>query len=151
MNNCPPLNILELGPGTGSLTKEIIKLLRPADRLDIVEIQKTFYEIVQQKFKDANVYVYYSDILNFKPSVQYDYIFSSLPYENMSAITIKKIWQKKLSLCAADSYICYYKYLNFNNFKCNFEEKMVKKYKCNKKIVLRNIPPAKLYTLQIDN
>lgn len=149
--NCAPLNILELGAGTGSLTKEITKLLRPADRLDIVEIQKSFFEIVRKKFTGANVHVHCADILNFNPSIQYDYIFSSLPYENMPAVIIKKIWEKKLSLCAPHSYICYYKYINFNSFKSNFEEKMVKRYGLNKKTVLRNLPPAKLYTLQIDN
>lgn len=149
-NNCAPLNILELGPGTGSLTKEIVKLLRPSDRLDIVEIQKTFYEIIQQTYGFTNVHVHHSDFLSFNSSVPYDYIFSSLPYENMPTQISRKIWKKKLSVCAPSCYICYFKYVNFRDFKCNFEEKVVDRFIQNEKIVLRNLPPAKLYTLQID-
>lgn len=149
-DNCPPLNILELGPGTGPLTKEIIKLLRPSDHLDIVEIQKNFYEIIHEKFNRENISVHYSDILNFDPNRTYDYIFSSLPYENMPKQINREIWEKKLSLCAPHAYICYFKYVKFKDFKYDFEQQVVKEYKCDKKFILRNIPPAKLYTLQVD-
>lgn len=148
--NCPPLNILELGPGTGPLTEEIVRLLRPQDHLDLVEIQQNFYEIVVEKFNSANVEVHFSDILKFNPQRKYDYIFSSLPYENMSPSVTKAIWQKKLDLCTHHAYICYFKYVKFRNFKSDFEEQMVNEYGQDKKVVLRNIPPAKLYTLQID-
>lgn len=149
-NQCPPLNILELGPGTGPLTKEIIKLLRPKDHLDLVEIQKNFYKIIEQKFSSPNVSVHFNDILKFEPGRQYDYIFSSLPYENMSRPVNRAIWEKKLTLCADRSYICYFKYMKFRNFKSDFEEQVVNEYGQDKKFVFRNIPPAKLYTLQID-
>ena len=148
--SCPPLNILELGPGTGPLTKEIIKLLRPADHMDIVEVQKNFFEIIDEKFSSDNISAHLADILHFEPTRSYDYIFSSLPYENMPAATSRRIWEKKLSLCKQNSYICYFKYVKFRNFKSDFEEKVVDEYEHDKKFVLRNIPPAKLYTLQID-
>lgn len=148
--NCAPLNILELGPGTGPLTKEIVSLLRPADHLDLVEVQKNFFEIIEKKFSKPNVSVHFKDILRFDAGRKYDYIFSSLPYENMSRRVNRSIWEKKLSLCADNSYICYFKYVKFKNFKCEFEEQVVNEYGQDKKFVLRNIPPAKLYTLQID-
>lgn len=149
-SDCPPLNILELGPGTGPLTKEITKLLRPQDRFDMVEVQKKFYEIIRKKFTGANIHVHFTDILKFQPDCTYDYIFSSLPYENMPRDINRKIWEKKLSLCAPKAYICYFKYIKFKDFKYNFEEQVVEEYKYDKKFVLRNIPPAKLYTLQVD-
>lgn len=149
-SNCPPLNILELGPGTGPLTKEIIKLLRPVDHLDLVEIQKNFYKIIYEKFKDKNISVHFSDILNFNPNRTYDYIFSSLPYENMPRHINRQIWEKKLSLCASKAYISYFKYVKFKNFKYDFEQGVVDEFGHDKKFVLRNIPPAKLYTLQIE-
>lgn len=149
-NHCPPLNILELGPGTGPLTKEIVKHVRPVDHLDIVEIQKNFYEIIEEKYSSENIHVHYTDILNFEPGRQYDYIFSSLPYENMGRGQARAIWEKQLELCADNSYICYFKYVKFRDFKSKFEEQVVNEYRQDSKFVLRNIPPAKLYTLQID-
>jgi phospholipid N-methyltransferase len=149
-SSCTPLKILEIGPGTGPLTKEIVKLLRPQDRLDVVEIHQHFYQTIKNKFKQPNVTIHHEDILQFRPEFSYDYIFSSLPYEAMPKKLIQKIWQKKLDLCADKAYICYFKYVSFRKFKCNFEEQIVKRYQRDKKIVLLNLPPAKLFTLEIN-
>lgn len=149
-DGCPPLKILEVGPGTGPLTKEIINLLRPQDRLDIVEIHQHFYQTIKEKYIRPNVSVHHGDILQFQPGIAYDYIFSSLPYEAMSESLIQRIWQKKLDLCSQKAFICYFKYVSFRKFKCDFEEQIVKRYQRDKKIVLLNIPPAKLFTLEIN-
>lgn len=149
-DNCPPLNILEIGAGTGPLTKQINKHLRNEDRLDIVEIHKKFYQIVKTKYRKPNIHVHHTDILNYHPEKKYDFIFSSLPYENMSEDISQNIWKKKLELCCPDAYISYFKYVKFRDFKSDFEEKVVKKYAQNKKIVFLNLPPAKIYTLEIN-
>jgi phospholipid N-methyltransferase len=149
-SNCPPLNILEVGAGTGPLTKQITKHLRPQDQLDIVEIHKRFYQIIKAKYQQTNIQIHHTDILNFQPENQYNFIFSSLPYENMPEEISRQIWKKKLNLCSSDAYISYFKYIKFRNFKSDFEEKVVKKFGQNKKFVLRNLPPAKIYTLEIN-
>lgn len=150
--DCKPLNILEVGAGTGSLTKQIAKHLRPQDSLDIVEIHKKFYQIIGSKYRlDDNIRIHHADILNFHPQKKYDFIFSSLPYENMPEGITKQIWEKKLNLCFQKAYISYFKYLKFGDFKSDFEEEIVKTYKHNKKFVFLNIPPAKIYTLEINN
>lgn len=149
--NCPPLNILEIGAGTGPLTEQIIKHLRPEDQLDVVEIHKKFFQIVKTKYRQSNIQAYHSDILKFEPNQQYDFIFSSLPYENMPEDVSRKIWEKKLSLCTSDAYISYFKYVKFRDFKSDFEEKVVEKYGQDKKFVLLNLPPAKVYTLEVNS
>lgn len=149
--DCTPLKILEIGAGTGPLTKQIAKLLRPQDQLDIVEIHKKFYQIIKTKYQSENIHPHHADILNFRPDYHYDFIFSSLPYENMPEHISRNIWQKKLSLCKRDAYISYFKYVKFPGFKSDFEEEVVKKYVQSKKIVLRNLPPAKVYTLEIND
>lgn len=149
--DCAPLNILEIGPGTGPLTKEILKLIRPKDHVDVVEIHEHFFEMICEQFGETSISIHHEDILQFNSKKTYDYIFSSLPYEAMPKELIQKIWKKKLDLCSPKAYICYFKYVSFRKFKCNFEEALVEKYQRNKKIVLLNIPPAKLFTLEIDH
>lgn len=149
-DDCPPLNLLEVGAGTGPLTKQIAKLLRPQDRLDIVEIHKKFYQIVKAKYRQPNIYTHHADILNFHPDREFNFIFSSLPYENMPEEISQKIWQKKLRLCTPQAYISYFKYVKFRDFKSDFEEKVVQEYGQDKKFVLLNLPPAKVYTLEIN-
>ncbi len=148
--NCSPLNILEIGPGTGPLTKQIVKYLRPQDNLDVVEIHKKFFQIVKTRYRQSNIQAHHTDILQFQPNCKYDFIFSSLPYENMPAEVSQEIWKKKLSLCSEEACISYFKYVKFRNFKSDFEEKIVKKYGQNKKVVLLNLPPAKVYTLEVN-
>lgn len=150
-NACQPLNILEIGAGTGPLTKQIVKHLRPQDQFDVVEIHKKFFQIVKTTYRQENITAYHSDILKFEPDHQYDFIFSSLPYENMPEEVSRKIWEKKLSLCGSDAYISYFKYVKFRNFKSDFEEKVVKKYGQDKKFVFLNLPPAKVYTLEVNH
>lgn len=149
-NQSAPLNILEIGAGTGSLTKEIIKNLRPQDQLDVVELQKGFYEVIQLKYADKNISVYHADILYFNPEFKYDFIFSSLPYENMSDDLCQSIWSKKLELCSSHAYICYFKYVSPRGIKNKFQQSVVRQFVYDKKIILRNLPPAKLFTLEID-
>lgn len=149
--DCPPLNILEIGPGTGPLTKQIARLVRPNDHLDVVEIHDHFFNLVNRKFNSPNITIHHEDIMHFNNGRRYDYIFSSLPYEAMPEELIQNIWKKKLELCSSKAYICYFKYVSFRKFKCNFEEAVVEKYQSNKKVVFLNIPPAKLFTLEINN
>lgn len=149
--DCPPLRILEIGAGTGPLTKQIKHLLRPQDHLDIVEIHKKFYQILKKQYHSSNVSVHHTDILKFQPGAPYDFIFSSLPYENMPESISQEIWRKKLHLCAPDAFISYFKYVKFRDFKSDFEERIVQKYGLHKKLVLRNLPPANVYTLEINS
>lgn len=148
---CSPLNILEIGPGTGPLTKQINSLVRPCDHVDVVEIHDHFYKMVNQKYRSANISIHHQDILQYNTGRTYDYIFSSLPYEAMPEKITRQIWKKKLELCNTRAYICYFKYVSFRKFKCNFEEAVVEKYQSSKKVVLLNIPPAKLFTLEINH
>lgn len=149
--DCESLNILEVGAGTGSLTKQIAKHLRSKDSLDIVEIHRKFYQIIGAKYRHHdNINIHHSDILNFQPKKCYDFIFSSLPYENMPEEITKQIWEKKLNLCSQKAFISYFKYLKFRDFKSDFEEEIVNTYGQDKKIVFLNLPPAKIYTLEIN-
>src|SRR5436309_3304214 len=45
-----PRRILEVGPGTGAVTAEIVRNLRPGDRFDIVEINPAFVAILERRF-----------------------------------------------------------------------------------------------------
>src|SRR5579883_3247222 len=48
--NSGPRRLLEVGPGTGAVTVEIVHLLRPGDQLDIVEINPAFVAHLEHRF-----------------------------------------------------------------------------------------------------
>jgi 16S rRNA (adenine1518-N6/adenine1519-N6)-dimethyltransferase len=82
------LDILEIGPGNGSLTDEII-FKKPA-KITIVEIDKDLMPNLDLKYKDLkNINLINLDILNFEIKDKYDLVISNLPYNISSQILVK--------------------------------------------------------------
>ena len=46
-----PARILEVGPGTGAVTRQIVTLLKADDRLDMVELNEAFAGRLEQRFQ----------------------------------------------------------------------------------------------------
>jgi len=144
-------NLLELGSGTGSMSRYIYEHMRDQDHLDMVEIEKPLYEQLVDRYKDAsNVDVFNTDYLHFDSKAPYDIIFSSLPYEGIPNEQTEDIWQKKLDECKSGGRITYFKYLNFKSFRCDFEEHVVDNLKQRQDLVWLNLPPARLFVLELD-
>src|SRR5437868_10331670 len=47
-----PCRVLEVGPGTGAVTRRLVRLLKPGDRLDLVELNETFVDLLRRRFAD---------------------------------------------------------------------------------------------------
>ncbi len=90
-------NIIEIGPGQGALTEEIIKL-KPKS-FSIIEKDNLLAENLKNKFaKIKNVKVYNNDILNFnleKICKINTTIIGNLPYNISSQILVKIVKFKK--------------------------------------------------------
>lgn len=147
LDDVRPLRILELGPGTGVITREIVRLMRPDDQLDIVELNTAFYEHIREEFAGDRIKVFGMDVMEFEPDYQYDFIFSSIPYEQIPSDITRSIWQKKLSLAMPSARITYYKYYRFNYFRSDFEQRVNAKLCHDSTIIWRNMPPAVVYQL----
>ena len=82
------LNILEIGPGIGSLTEYIIKT-KPK-LFELVEIDQNFIPILKDKFSSyKNIKLTNIDILKHKINESIDLIISNLPYNISSQILVK--------------------------------------------------------------
>src|SRR6516162_10780140 len=91
MRACPsPRRVLEVGPGTGAVTREIVRTLRPGDRLDIVEINASFVEVIRRRFeeeldfrrKTLQTRVIHSAIQDVEGRAVYDVMISGIPLNN---------------------------------------------------------------------
>jgi len=88
------LEILEIGPGDGRLTDNILN--KNPKNLDLVEIDKDLFINLKNKYsKNKNVNVENEDILNYKINKQYDLIISNLPYNVSSQILVQLSTLKK--------------------------------------------------------
>lgn len=86
-------NCLELGPGQGTWTKELIELC-PAAIFDLVDISEEMLKLARRRFGDKkNIRYFQADFLGFTPDKKYDFFFSSRAVEYISN---KDLMSKKI-------------------------------------------------------
>ena len=81
-------NILEIGPGTGNLTKEIIK--KKPNQLLTIEKDSNLVKLLREKFK-SNIKIINGDILKIDENYLSDQVltvFGNLPYNISTEILI---------------------------------------------------------------
>jgi phospholipid N-methyltransferase len=144
-----PVRILELGPGTGVFTKALVEALRPADHLDVVELNDSFYRMVHERFHGGQVSVHHMNVLDFEQSEPYDFIYSSIPYRALPSALSTAIWRKKKELAKFDGTIIYYRYVSPTPLQPSLERDMLTRHLHHSEIIWRNMPPAQLFTLQL--
>ena len=101
-----PANILEVGPGTGAVTRRILRLLKAEDRLDLVELNESFADLLRQRFQSDPVFksaagqarVHVCGIEAFESDVRYDFIVSGLPFNNFSPAFVEQVLEALFEL-----------------------------------------------------
>lgn len=91
--------VLEVGAGTGAITRAILPHLSVYDRLDLYEINAPFAAVLRRSFEQAHgptIQVYEEDIEQLPPGVRYDAIISSLPLLNMAPDKIDRVFARLL-------------------------------------------------------
>ncbi|MDD3178089.1 MAG: 16S rRNA (adenine(1518)-N(6)/adenine(1519)-N(6))-dimethyltransferase RsmA [Candidatus ainarchaeum sp.] len=80
--------ILEIGPGTGNLTKEILKL---AKKVIVIEKDKKLVEILKNEFENKNIEIINKDFLDVDLNkIKFDKIIGFIPY-SISQEILEKI------------------------------------------------------------
>src|SRR5438132_9361967 len=95
-----PKRILEVGPGTGAVTAEIVRALGPGDRLDIVEINARFVAVLEKRFMDEPLFrrrrqqanVIHAPLQEVPGVAVYDFMVSGLPLNNFALDLVKDIF-----------------------------------------------------------
>lgn len=119
--NHPGNHYLEIGPGTGSFTSEIVKRLAANDELDVVEIDPTFCELLKKKYADKpNVHVHCKSITEWSPDYKYDAIISGLPLNAFSPEQVEEFIRSFKTLAKDDGTISYFEYAFLPTLKVKF-------------------------------
>lgn len=162
-----PLNILEVGGGTGAMTEVIIANLRDVDHLDVIEIGQDFCQMLHEKYdKYPNVSIHCLSILDWHPSYTYDFIISTLPFNSFDYELMNNSITHMTSLVTSGGILSYVAFVGIAQLKEPFlwgkkrvEHKMKMKrlkqwrsrYQIAKKIIIKNMPPINIYHLCIVN
>jgi phospholipid N-methyltransferase len=119
-----PLNILEAGPGTGSVTEEIIRLMREEDRLVLSELNAHFVETLRQRLDTDPQWRRHRDrIVLIEGPVQalgsesaggtepFDLVICGLPFTNFPPSLVREIFAKFATLSRPGAPLTWFEYI----------------------------------------
>ena len=118
-----PINVLEAGPGTGSVTVEILPKLKPGDHLTICEINPRFMRSLKKRLAKNQDYLSRAhQVTFFEGPVQslpedrrFDVIVCAIPFLNLSIDLVKDIFNKFKTLGHEETIMTYYEYIGFRS------------------------------------
>ena len=134
-----PCRILEVGAGTGSITKKIVPELLDHDILDLVEIDQGCCKILEDEFKAyQNVQTISRSVLDWKPEYKYDFIISTLPFNSFPANFVEKILGHFDEISASGCLCSYVEYVFLSKISQLFGDKKKRPQIKDRRKTLRN-------------
>ena len=120
--------ILEAGPGTGPVTRQILPHLVPGDELDLVELNSQFVEHLKNRLAGDPAFQAHRDqvrvhcmpIQEVEGIGAYDYIISGLPLNNFSPELVREILRAFKRLLKPGGIFSYFEYAYIRQTKIPF-------------------------------
>ncbi len=114
-----PKRILEVGPGTGAVTRRIIHHMGHADLLDLVELNGAFVERLQHRFQTEPAFqavadrsrVLHCPVEELPPGQTYDVVVSGLPLNNFAVADVERILATMTGLLASGGTLSFFEYI----------------------------------------
>jgi phosphatidylethanolamine/phosphatidyl-N-methylethanolamine N-methyltransferase len=164
------ISILEVGAGTGPITKQILKVMKPKDNLTVCEINRHFMAQLEASlrhypdFKKKQEQVEFicasvEELPELTSGKKYNVILSSLPFSLFPAEKVSDFLELFKKLLAPGGVIVFYEYVGFRKLVSiigkDSERQRVKEidlvidtwkksYESQTKWTLLNIPPARV-------
>jgi len=165
--------ILEIGPGTGSVTARIIRDLRPEDRFVMVERNEQFVARLRERLLcepafqrpiPGQITLVHAGVEELPEDVQdrYDIVISGLPLNNFSVEFVEQLLEKLRRLLLPGGTLSFFEYIAIRRVKSavssNAEQKrlrgigaaldrMFRSALVRHDCVLANVPPAWVHHL----
>ncbi len=169
----PPAHVLEIGPGTGSVTREIVRAMQPGDRLDCVEINPHFAErlrgLVERDRvlagRRGDIRILQSPVQELPGEGVYDYLVSGLPLNNFTGPEVRSIFAAFLRLARPGATLSYFEYAFVRQLKAPFVGRAeryrlarvgklvgryIRRHQTGYRRVWLNVPPAIVRYLKLE-
>ncbi len=168
-----PARVLEVGAGTGPVTRYLGRILGPEDKLDICEVHPRFAEILQREvlvkpeFKQAwesgRVRLLVKPVQEIGVENHYDFIISGLPLTVFDLEDVRDIFASFRKYLKRNGVLSYFEYVAMRRTSrtlamgksrrrirsvSRFLSEHIKHHQFAKHTVLRNFPPAYARHLQ---
>lgn len=144
------LPVLELGPGTGAITREILATGLPPDRLHAIEYSAAFCRLLQEKFPGANFHQ--GDAFDLRATLaarlgedapgRFDCVISGLPLLNFPKEKRCQLLDAALSVLEPGRPFVQFSYGIIPPVPVDDPSIVVKRSSW----IIRNVPPARVWT-----
>jgi phosphatidylethanolamine/phosphatidyl-N-methylethanolamine N-methyltransferase len=169
--NGAPRRLLEVGPGTGVVTDELIARLGPADTLDLVELNDRFVAALRERLSQDErwrlaadrVRIHHMPVEQLAPEEPYHAIVSGLPLNNFPAELVQTILDRLAALAAPGGTLSFFEYVAVRRAKAlvagaNERRRLAgveqalrgarDKWQFDRDCVVANVPPAWVHHLR---
>lgn len=160
-----PRRILEVGPGTGSFTREVLRHLREGDVYDLVEINPSFCAQLERTLLaphraggcSARVALHRSPIEDADVAGDYDFVVCGLPFNNFPPTLIRSIFRRIFALMRVGGELVYFEYAGVRTLKVPLvgsagrrrirshaiiDRRHARDHSVSRELVIGNVPPA---------
>jgi phosphatidylethanolamine/phosphatidyl-N-methylethanolamine N-methyltransferase len=173
--DAPPtgLRILEVGPGTGAVTSEIVRAMGAHATLDLVELNDEFVRVLGERFETDpewravrdRTQIIHKPIEELPDEPQYDVIVSGLPLNNFAVENVRSILAKLQLLTAPNGTVSFFEYIAIRRVKVALSgreqrerlsgvgqalDELLGPYEFHRDAIMVNVPPAWVHHLRFD-
>ena len=111
--------LLEVGPGTGAVTRRLVRAMRSDDRLDLVEINEQFVAVLRAALADdpgfnvaaGRIRLLHGAIEDVQLEPPYEVIVSGLPLNNFAPAEVERILARLAELLAPGGTLSFFEYM----------------------------------------
>ncbi len=141
--------IVELGPGTGVFTGEILKRMRPNAKLVAVEINPTFVRMLRSNYPDPRLFVYEGSASDLEKALieagtsQADLVVSGIPFSTLAHETRRATLEAARRVLGPGGYFVAYQVRSHVR---RFAEPVFGPGETHREFL--NLPPMRIYVWQ---
>ena len=166
-----PQRILEVGPGTGAVTRWILARMRPEDHLDLVELNERFVARLRERFASEptfrrfhdQVQIFHVPVQEMPDGQQYDLVISGLPLNNFQVNEVHAILEKMIALLRPGGMLSFFEYIGIRRLRSlvadradrarlqgieSLFNKLFQQAEIRRDWIWLNLPPAWVHHLQ---
>lgn len=161
--------VAEVGPGTGSFTREIARGMGPGDRLDVYDVNETFLEFLDARIRAeadfaaarGRIHLHHLDARHLPAEARYGYLVSGLPFNNFPPDVVRAILDAYLRAVSPGGTISFFEYALARQARrllpgaggaSHAVDRLIREtlrcYQDRQEVVVANVPPAIVHHLR---
>ncbi|MFD7546862.1 class I SAM-dependent methyltransferase [Streptomyces sp. NPDC059578] len=157
-----PRRVLEVGPGTGAVTRRVRATMGPWDTLDLIEANPRFTDLLRHRYADDPRVRLFTGFVQEHELGTYDTIVCGLPFANFDAPTVTDLFDRLLGALRPGGTLSFFAYAGLPALRRALTgpgtrgralrtqsviARTLERHRFRTETVLRNLPPARVHHL----